>query len=248
MKKAITLVVGAALAVPAAFAVPALAAGEAAAPAAVTPAVTSAVTSAVATSSSDASPAGYQATVKTVTTAAAPAVRFGTVVPVTLTVKAGTGTPTGTVTLRVDGRTKTATLAGGKATVKVSGFAKGWFRGSVSYTPTSGSAFKASSGSVLVKVGAARTTTKIKSVSVVRGKTPVVKVATSKPGKVTVTVTGPKGYAVTRTVTIRTAYTTTAVSLPTKPDVAGSYRVRVTLTPPSTNFAASWAGRYVKVV
>ena len=245
MKKAITLAVGAALAVPAAFAVPAFAAGGTAAPAAVTPAVTSSVAPAV--TSTDVAPGGYQATIKTTTKGTAPTVTFGTAVPVTITVKSGTGTPQGTVSLSIDGRTKTATLSGGAATVKVSGFAKGWYRGAVQYTPTAGSDFKASTGSVLVKVAAAPTTTTVRSFAVARGTSPVVKLSTSRPGTATVTVTGPKGYQVTRTVNVPKASTGVAVTLPKKPTVVGTYKVTVTLTPSSTNFASSTATKQVGV-
>ncbi len=237
-KKTLALTLAAALTVPAALAIPAMAAGDEAAPVVATPA-------AVAGAASTTIAAQYPNTVPTVTKASVPSVAYGKTSKVTVKVSAGTGTPTGSVKIAFNGKSYVRALSAGKVSLSLGTLNKGSYTVKVNYTPTKGSEFKASSASATAKVTSAPSKVTIKSASVVKGKTPSVRIVPSKAGKAVVTITGPSGFKVTKTVSVK-ANTTNVVSFGTKVKKTGTYKVTVKLTPSNKNYSTSTASKSVK--
>jgi hypothetical protein len=126
--------------------------------------------------------AAYPASVPTVTSVSAPSAAYGAPAKVSVAVSSGTGTPTGSATFKVSGRTASLALKSGKASYTVSGLAVGSYAVSVSYTPTSGSQWKASSATTTLKVVAAKTSTKVSAASITVGSTATLKASVTSNG------------------------------------------------------------------
>ncbi|MDM7855458.1 Ig-like domain repeat protein [Cellulomonas alba] len=187
--------------------------------------------------------AAYPASVPTVTSVSAPSAAYGAAATVSVAVSSGAGTPTGTATVKVSGRTASLALKSGKASYAVSGLAVGSYAVSVSYAPTSGSQWKASSASTTLKVVAAKTSTKVSAAGITVGSKATLKASVASngaapSGSVKFVVNG-KGY--TRTVSAGAA----AVSVSGLP--VGTYTVTATFTSSKASVLGSSAKTTLKV-
>jgi len=187
---------------------------------------------------------GYPASVPTVTHVFATQARFGAPARVFVSVAAGVGKPTGSVTVTVAGQTQTAAVRRGGASATFTGLAVGTYPVTAAYTPTPGSKWKASTGSTTLVVQAARSRTTVFAGKVrepdpatltawvrARGATPA--------GTVTFTVAGSSYSA-------PLAYGKAAVSVPGLS--AGVYVVTATFTSSNPSVQGSTAGTTLRVL
>jgi len=126
--------------------------------------------------------AAYPASVPTVTSVSAPSAAYGATATVSVAVSSGAGTPTGSATVKVSGHTASLALKSGKASYAVKGLAVGSYAVSVSYAPTSGSQWKASSASTTLKVVAAKTSTRVSAAKITVGSKATLKASVTSNG------------------------------------------------------------------